>query len=199
MISHHYRCIFIHVPKCAGTSIEHLLGHHEGHKGTGGQDHRPIRMIEPLKRPWYRISPEYLRTALRRYRYQKKPAANYRNRFTVTEEQYHSYFKFTVVRNPWARLFSWYRGAVRNEQTRKMYRVTGNPDFRDYFYQHVGRGYMRPAGYWLKTVDGEYPYDLIARFEQLDRDMKVVLDQIGLKEKALPHKLPGSGLDYREF
>ena len=48
MISHDYRCIFIHIPKCAGTSIEDALGHLDNHPGRGGQDHRSIRIIEPI-------------------------------------------------------------------------------------------------------------------------------------------------------
>ena len=49
MISHKYKCIHIHIPKCAGTSIEKALGHFDGHEGRNGQDHRTIRMIE---QPW---------------------------------------------------------------------------------------------------------------------------------------------------
>ena len=42
MISHKhkYKCIFIHIPKCAGTSIEKALGHFELYNGRGRQDHR---------------------------------------------------------------------------------------------------------------------------------------------------------------
>ena len=35
MISNDYRCIFIHIPKCAGTSIEDALGHLDNHPGRG--------------------------------------------------------------------------------------------------------------------------------------------------------------------
>ncbi len=47
MISHIHKCIFIHIPRTAGTSIESALGHLDNYKGgRGRQDHRPIRMIE---------------------------------------------------------------------------------------------------------------------------------------------------------
>lgn len=48
MISHKHKCIFIHIPKCAGTSIEKTLGHFEDYSGRNKQDHRCIRMIEPI-------------------------------------------------------------------------------------------------------------------------------------------------------
>ena len=46
MISHKHTFIFIHIPKCAGTSIESAFGHFDGFSGRGGQDHRSFRMIE---------------------------------------------------------------------------------------------------------------------------------------------------------
>ena len=46
MISHEHKCIFIHIPKCAGTSIESALGHLNNYTGINRQDHRTIRMIE---------------------------------------------------------------------------------------------------------------------------------------------------------
>jgi hypothetical protein len=46
MISHKYKCIFIHIPKCAGTSIEEALGHFDDYTGVDAQDHRMIRYLE---------------------------------------------------------------------------------------------------------------------------------------------------------
>ena len=43
MISHRHRCIFIHIPKTAGTSIEERLA--DGSL-RGRQDHRSIRNLE---------------------------------------------------------------------------------------------------------------------------------------------------------
>ena len=69
MISHKYKCIFIHIPKCAGTSIEAALGHLDGHTGRGGQDHRSIRMIQSIT-PRAFFSVENLQEVLRRLKHQ---------------------------------------------------------------------------------------------------------------------------------
>lgn len=47
MMSYKYKCIFIHIPKSAGTSIEQTLGHFKQLK-RGVQDHRTIREMEPM-------------------------------------------------------------------------------------------------------------------------------------------------------
>ena len=90
MISHEYKCIFIHIPKCAGTSIESAFGHLDGHAGRHGQDHRPIRMIEkPLLSRHVFTSKENFLICRKSIKHRNRAKVhNYRNRFTVTKEQY---------------------------------------------------------------------------------------------------------------
>ena len=45
MISHEHKCIYIHIPKTAGTSVEKRLGAHEKMDVRLKQDHRTIRNI----------------------------------------------------------------------------------------------------------------------------------------------------------
>ena len=70
MISHKHKCIFIHIPKYAGTSIEQALGHFDNYSGRGGQDHRSIRVIEqPLITPHTFSSKENIVEVVLRLRY----------------------------------------------------------------------------------------------------------------------------------
>ena len=90
MISHKYKCIFIHIPKCAGTSIEQALGHFDEYSGRGRQDHRTIRMIENPAPPIQVISSkeniiQYLKGKKRIF-YDKTP--NPKNKLSVTRQQY---------------------------------------------------------------------------------------------------------------
>lgn len=200
MISHKHKCIFIHIPKCAGTSIETALGHLEGHVGRDGQDHRGIRLIQnPYLTPHVLTSKENIVELLRRLKRQYlSQAKNPRNKYTVTQQQYHDYFKFTVVRNPWARAFSWYKAVMRDEVTQQQLNISPTMTLYEALTQHVGKGLLRPQTYWLKNFAGDIPLDFIGRFENLNHDFKTVQQNIAHPPDNLPHKLKGSGDNYQQ-
>ena len=199
MISHQYKCIFIHIPKCAGTSIEAALGHFDKYQGRGKQDHRSIRMIEqPLPAPHLLFSKENYSELMRRLRYNFRSSENPNNKITVTKSQHKSYFKFTFVRNPWARAFSLYKNIMRDEIHKRKHRLNANCSLNEFLRLHVGKGMLRPQTYWIKDFKGAIPLDYIGRFENLREDFKTALKMMGAPEIILPHRGKGSGADYRE-
>lgn len=200
MISHEHECIFIHIPKCAGTSIERALGHLDNHTGRDGQDHRGIRMIEqPFIRPDVFRSKENINCALRRIRYRYSPAKNSNNKLTVTAKQYNSYCKFTIIRNPWSRAFSWYKNVKRDPIHMRNYGVSKNMSFKDFLRAHAGKGLLRPQTYWLRSYDGTINLDYIGRFETLAESFREICGSIQASRIELPHNIKGSGEDYLEY
>lgn len=199
MISHEHGCIFIHVPKAGGTSIERAFGHFADYDGRGRQDHRSMRMIEPLPvQPSPYLDRCNLRELLRRLRHRTRRMPNPRNKRTVSRAEFARYFKFTVVRNPWARAFSWYRNVLRDETHRREYGVTADIDLETFLQRFAGRGMLRPQTHWLKSFDGSISLDLIARFEDLHEDFERVRAAVYLPAGPLPYEIPGDGEDYRE-
>ncbi len=199
MISHKYKCIFIHIPKCAGTSIENALGHFEGHAGRGGQDHRSIRLLEkPILSINAISSKENLMELARRVRYQYRSAHNPNNKLTVTKKQYDQYFKFTAIRNPWTRAFSWYKNVMRDEIHKRKYNITKEPSLTEFLHEYAGKGMLRPQTYWLNSFNGDISLDYIIRFENLSDDFNKTTQLMGIPQISLPHKIIGSTHDVKD-
>lgn len=199
MISHKHKCIFIHIPKCAGTSIESALGHLDNHQGRGGQDHRSVRMIEnPLPLINSLSSKENIKELYRRRREISRKVMNPNNKIQVSADQFQSYYKFTIVRNPWGRAFSWYKNVKRDDVHKKKESVSEDLAFADFLRRFADKGMLQPQTWWLKSFDGSIKMDYIGRFETLSDDYSEVARIIGVPNNTLPHKMKGEQTDYRQ-
>ena len=190
MISHKHRCIFIHIPKCAGTSIEYALGHFDNHEGRAGQDHRSVRMIcQPGPRLKALSNLDNTKDYIRRIRENFRSHPNPENGIMPDERQYSDYFKFTIVRNPLDRAYSWYKNAMRDPIHQKNYRIDPTLDFTNFIFKFAGKGFLRPQTYWLKDYNGKLAMDYTGKFENLKEDYKYIANKIGIESTELPHKI----------
>ena len=199
MISHKYQCIFMHIPKCAGTSIESALGHLDNHVGRGGQDHRSIRMIEQSYfNSKMLCTKQNLIELVRRHTFERvRLQLNHRNKYSVSSEQYKNYFKFTIVRNPWARAYSCYKSVIIDPIHCKEMKIYREISFKNFLVRFAGKGLLRSQLYWVQSFDGSIPLDFIGRFENLSEDTQKIFKKINLNNVSLPHKLKGSVSDFR--
>lgn len=195
MISDKFRCIFIHIPKTAGTSIEYKLQSFDSlHQGV--QDHRSIREIEPngiasISRDIITGNAEMLVEHLKNLVRRKQRA---------TPQQYQEYFKFAFVRNPWSRAFSWYQNVMRDENHQKRHKVPADCTYEKFLVSHSNQWALRPQLYWLVDRKGDVPLDFIGRFENLAEGFERVSEALKLDEGELPQMIASkSKRHYSDF
>lgn len=199
MISHKYKCIFVHIPKCAGTSIEVALGHHQDLQAVKEVDHRSLRMIQqPMLQPAVFRSLENLEHVIRRIRYSRRKHSNVNNTLTVSNTQYRDYFKFSVVRNPWARAFSWYKNVMRGSMNKERLGLSNDVEFGDFLEKYVLKDALRSQLSWLRDFSGNIPIDFIGSVETLSDDFDVLKDFLNLDRDTLSRAREGHTSDYRD-
>ena len=207
MILYKQRLIFIHIPKCAGSSIEYAFNHIDDHEQYDsdilGPDHRPIRAIEQgnFSCKEYFSSYENFTEFRRRLKAPRRLKPNPMKNLRLTQEQYEDFYKFSFVRNPWARVYSMYKHVMREEHKQKRYKMDKLPStsFNSFLQAYAGKKDIQPQTYWLKNFQGEIPLDFIGRFENLQGGFETICSNMNVETPELPHIYKGTKDDYRQY
>ena len=170
MISHKYKCIFVHIRKTGGNSISSFLKEHDGNAEYAV--HPQHNLHAPLN--WYESK--------------------------YGEQIYNNYFKFTIVRNPWDLRVSFKKwcantGGRLGKYARqlsfsdwiKRYSVRYNPN-------KTGVGMTQLS--YLNPIEN---VDFIGRFENLQEDFNIICDKIGIPQQQLPHENATQHKHYTEY
>jgi len=193
MISHRYRCVFIHIPKTAGTSIEYKLGHFDTF-ARGVQDHRTIRNIQPLTIPdIFEIVRSRDIDALRRC------LRDWKKGDLLSRRDYKRYFKFSIVRNPWARVFSWYKNVMRDNLHREALGISDDCSLNEFVHAHADQWALKPQLHWIKDRSGKIALDYIGRFENIQEDFSFVCERLRIKDGTLPKMLASNDQRYTAY
>lgn len=169
MICHHYKCLFVHIPKNAGQSIENVF-------------------LNLLDLKWETRAPLLLRhndrPELGPPRLAHLKADEYVRFKYLSQEMFDDYFKFAFVRNPWSRMVSFYNYLGFNKKCDfKTFLVKEfkNRIFKDRFW------FVGPQSDFLYSADGKLLVNYIGRFEDLQNGFDYVCKEINLPQTALPH------------
>lgn len=170
-ISHRHKCVFVHLRRTGGNSIAQVLGGikllDKDFKPTTVCDNKLHRGDSPRKK--LSRGTGIHATALRTR--EKYP------------EEFKKYYKFSVVRNPWAQMLSVY------------FRVET---------ENSPAGFLRFLKTW-DTPDGTVPrhsifdsrgrliVDKVVRFEDLSTGMAEVFDTLGIADAKLPFHNKSAG------
>lgn len=190
-------CIFVHIPKTGGTSIENALAGLDPSVGGHSHDHRSLWQIDP-RRPLLsyaaapRVALPYLREAARLARAD-------RGGVRIAAADYDRFVKVAFVRNPWGRAVSWYRNVLRDPRHRQRHGCTPQTPFPDFLARFAGKGMLKPQTFWLRDRTGRIGVDHIGRFETLADDFAdLVRNRFG-RTASLPHMLQGGTDDFRPY
>jgi hypothetical protein len=179
VLCHHYKSLFIHIPKTAGQSIEHIF-------------------LRLLGLTWETRAPLLLR-------YNDRPelgppmlmhlkASDYVRCRYMTEEQFGGYFKFAFVRNPWDRVVSFYRYlGLSNRMDFKPFVMT---TFRNQIW-NTGGWFVGPQYEYVCNEHGDIVADFIGKFESIQSDFDQVCHKIGLGAHTIPHLNPSTEVERR--
>jgi len=171
MICHPFKCIFIHVPKTAGQSIEQFF---MDRLGLDWKHDREALLLQNNNDP-----------ALGTEKLAHLAASEYVDCGHISQQAFDSYYKFAFVRNPWTRILSEYR--YRNYFHHRSFKdfvlnKMPRPGFDDK-YRHV-----MPQYDLLYDAEGRLLVDFVGRFETLQQDFDRVCTSLGIENSALPHR-----------
>lgn len=182
IISHKHRFIFFATPKTATHSVRQALGNYSAdddwqQQALFGEQLIPIPAIAKIKHG--HISVSQLKSVL-------------------GEEQWHDYFRFGFVRNPFDRFVS--TCVFLNRQ---------NPRFQDnsllWMKEALERPVFRqrilvvPQSELLVHADGQFGLDFVGHYETLQTSLDTIFDQLDLPAVQLTVKNRSEHAHYREY
>ena len=172
MICEPFNCIFVHIPKTAGRSVEMFFINKLRLDRENDED-RVRLLINDNSDP-----------AKGTEKLSHLSALEYVQCGHITQQEFSGYYKFSFVRNPWARLVSEYR--YRNFLSHKSFKdfvmnKLPAPGLDDK-YRHI-----MPQTGMLYDKAGNLLVNFVGKFERLQQDFDQVCRHLGFENSDLPH------------
>jgi len=169
MISYELKCIFIHIPKCGGSSIERTLW-------PRPEDRNEANLY------WGFIS-KY-RNKYQTGGLQHLLASQVREEVGATI--FETFYKFAFVRNPWDRVVSQFAYMQQRPDLMDYIGMSPGTEFKAYLelIQQKEHVQWMPQHKFLLDEDGTLLVDQIGRLESFETDFLSILAKLKLKESA---------------
>ncbi|MEL7035840.1 MAG: sulfotransferase family 2 domain-containing protein [Cyanobacteria bacterium J06592_8] len=191
MISYRYKCIFVHIPKTGGTSIEDLVW-------PKSEDRIESNLCRGFVKPYCnKYQTGGLQHLLGRQIKQE-----------VGENIFNSFFKFTIIRNPWEKAISQFSYMKKRQDLRDWIGMSEDDCFKKYLslIQKKAHVQWEPQYKFVFDEQGKQIVDFVGRLENFENDAYKILDKIGMRTKILgirvkkiPHNNKSNRLHYTEY
>lgn len=175
MINHQHKVIFIHIPKCAGSSIKDFYF-----------DYPKLDWRKPNYELLYGWCPK------RKIHLQHATSRQLLEMNLIDPKIWESYYKFTFVRNPYDRSYSDYLWIQQDRNLKDSFRnyikkegafkkVLSDNSIKEYRGDHL----LNQTDFF--DLKGEFELDFVGRFESLNDDISSLNKTIGIKKKFNIH------------
>jgi len=173
MIDHHRKFIFLHIPKCGGTSIEKVILSHYNINNDWTKEY-PLEELPMKVRAEFNIGFNHQHFLLNEILNEYPKCLNY--------------FKFAFIRNPFSRIVSEYNYILSYSKNLE------NLSFRDFILNL--ENYLNIFAYvyhdlslcdYLLNKEGELVVDFVGRLENFQEDFNEVCSNLEMPNLLLPH------------
>jgi len=180
-INHEKKAIFIHIPKTAGSYLAEVL--HKNYGFTNYYLQRPDHKKFCFQN-YIDNSVKYHENKIHGTIVYYKTSKYLNNIMGMNEEKWNTYYKFCFVRNPFDRTVSgWNYCNNRSKYNINFDKfINFNFDTNSFDYWHT----FMPQYRHIVNEKGDKFVDFIGYFENIEEDLKVVLDKLNLKVTHKP-------------
>ncbi len=184
MISEKHKCIFIHIPKTAGTTVEKLIWPNEEART---EEELWMGFVKDQHNKYHTGGLQHL---MARY-----------VREEVGDKKFNAFYKFSVVRNPWDKTVSQFRYMKQRPDLRSFLGMHRFTSFKKYLklIQKVDHVHWLPQVKFLFDLNGELLVDKVLSFENFESEIKEVLGRLKLEIKSIPHLNRSKRRDYKSY
>lgn len=174
MISAEYRCIFVHIPKTGGTSIEDIFW----------PDRRELSEDPEwaARHLWMSFVDEF------RNKYQTGGLQHLTADQIATEvgtDTFNECFKFAIVRNPWDKAISQFTYTKNSRPDLRQYLgMSSSASFHEYLdlVQHKEHVQWTQQSSFLCDAKGDLAVDFVGRFEEFDAAVREICRRLRPKK-----------------
>ena len=119
----------------------------------------------------------------------------------VGPDVFSSYFKFTIVRNPWDKAVSQFSYMDSRDDLRHFIGMKKGDSFKRYVDLIMGKRHVQwePQVSFLRDQNGEPLVDYVGRFETFPQSVSEVLKTIGIGVHTIPHDNAARRGPYQEY